>query len=80
MIGASVLGGGFGLLAMLFLVVLALLWFCLPFAVFGIKQKLDNIADLLRHQNDHIGSLRTDLARLEAERTSAVQLPPPPAG
>lgn len=71
---AALVGGGFGVLVALFLLVLAVLWFCLPFAVFGIKQKLDRIADLLQYQNDHITSLRVDLARLEQERKAA--LPP----
>ncbi len=57
-----------GAVIALFLFVLAVLWFILPFAIFGIKGRLDHIARLLQHQNDHIASLRTDLARLEQER------------
>ena len=34
--------GGIGIFGILFLVVLAVLWFFLPFAVFGIKERLDN--------------------------------------
>ncbi len=34
--------GGIGIFGILFLVVLAILWFFLPFAVFGIKERLDN--------------------------------------
>lgn len=35
--------GGLGVFWVLFLVVLALLWFILPFAVFGIKDRLDKL-------------------------------------
>lgn len=35
--------GGLGVFWVLFLVILALLWFILPFAVFGIKDRLDKL-------------------------------------
>lgn len=35
--------GGFALVVMLFLVVLAILWFILPFAIFGTKARLDSL-------------------------------------
>lgn len=63
--------GLIGVFVALFLLLLAVLWCVLPFAVFGIKGRLDHIAQLLRHQNDHIASLRTDLARLEQERRAS---------
>lgn len=44
---ATALGGVFSLVVLLFLIVLALLWFLLPFAVFGIKDRLDT---MIRHQ------------------------------
>lgn len=38
---AEFLTSGFGLLLVLFLIILAILWFILPFAIFGIKNRLD---------------------------------------
>jgi len=35
--------GGFGIFVFLFLLVLGILWFLLPFAIFGTKAKLDAI-------------------------------------
>jgi hypothetical protein len=35
------LQGGFGVAILLFLCIIAVLWFFLPFAVFGIKERLD---------------------------------------
>lgn len=64
-------GGGLGILVVLFLFVLAILWFCLPFAVFGIKGHLHYIAQLLKQQNDNIASLRVDLERLEKARADS---------
>lgn len=40
---ADFLGGGFGFVIFVFLVVLAILWFVLPFAVFGIKSRMDRL-------------------------------------
>lgn len=65
--GAGLFGGVVGLLAVLFLVVLAVLWFVLPFAVFGIKGRLDSLITLQRQHNDHVASLRVDLANLRTE-------------
>jgi uncharacterized membrane protein len=44
----GMLGGGLGLIVFVFLVVLAILWFCLPFAIFGTKPRLDEQTKLLR--------------------------------
>ena len=46
--GVAALSGGFGLIVVIFLVVLAILWFCLPFAIFGTKPRLDEQTKLLR--------------------------------
>lgn len=40
-----------GVLAWLFLIVLAILWIALPFAVFGIKGRLDSILKELKKLN-----------------------------
>ena len=73
--GAGMFGGVVGLAVVLFLVVLGILWFVLPFAVFGIKGRLDTLIALQRKQNDHIASLRIDLANLLAELERAARLP-----
>lgn len=44
----SLFAGGFGLVILIFLLVLAILWFCLPFAIFGTKPRLDEQTKLLR--------------------------------
>ena len=41
----DLLSGTLGIVIILFLTVLVILWFLLPFAVFGIKGRLDQIID-----------------------------------
>lgn len=48
---AGLFSGTVGLLILLFLVVLAILWFVLPFAVFGIKARLDTLIEEQRKTN-----------------------------
>tara|TARA_B100000780_G_C20901905_1_gene359011 strand:- start:325 stop:552 length:228 start_codon:yes stop_codon:yes gene_type:complete len=47
----------FGIFGVLFLIVTAVLWFFLPFAVFGIKNRLDE-------GNLHLKKISSDLAKL----------------
>jgi len=61
---ADILGGSFGIFVVLFLFILALLWFLLPFAIFGTKDKLDLLIAESRKTN-------AELARLGAELTAA---------
>lgn len=49
----QMLTGGLRIAVVLFIVILAILWFLLPFAVFGIKKRLDKIID----QNDQLIAL-----------------------
>jgi len=42
------MGGGLGLVIFAFLVILVILWFCLPFAIFGIKPRIDEQTKLMR--------------------------------
>lgn len=65
--GAGLLGGVVGLFVVIFLVVLAILWFVLPFAVFGIKGRLDTLIALQRHQNHQVTLLQEDLATYRSE-------------
>ena len=75
--GAGVFGGVVGLFVVLFLVVLGILWCVLPFAVFGVKGRLDALIALQRRQNDLLESLRRDLAD---HRSGLERLVRPPAG
>jgi uncharacterized membrane protein len=65
--GEGLFGGFVGLFVVVFLVVLGISWFILPFAVFGLKGRLDTLIALQRKQSDHVASLRVDLADLRAE-------------
>jgi len=47
----AMFGGIFGLVIIIFLLILAILWFILPFAIFGIKPKLDKILEELDKTN-----------------------------
>lgn len=70
---AGGLGAGLiGLLVAIFLVVLAVLWFLLPFAVFGIKDRLDDQIKATRANAEAINALA---AQLHAARPIA---PAPP--
>jgi len=66
--GTSLFAGGLGVLIFLFLFVLALLWFLLPFAVFGIK-------DLLRELIKELQATRAVQMHVLAE----LQASSPPA-
>ena len=61
----AILGGGVSLVIMLFvlgfLLVLAILWFLLPFAVFGVKDKLSKVIDQTARTNDLLLSLNTTM-------------------
>ena len=55
----SIFGGG-GIFILLFLIVMAVLWFLLPFAVFGTKSILKDILD-------HETAIETELNLLNSE-------------
>ena len=46
----------------LFLVVLAILWFFLPFAIFGTKSKLDSLIHEMKSTNIELGEIRKQLS------------------
>jgi hypothetical protein len=52
----NILSGTFGIVIVLFLFFLAILWFLLPFAVFGVKDRLERLID----QNEQIITLLKD--------------------
>ena len=53
----SALGGTY-FLVVIFLLVLAILWFFLPFAIFGTKAKLDALIQEMRKMNTELVKLR----------------------
>lgn len=53
--------GGLGIVLAILMVVLAILWICLPFAVFGMKKRLDRIIFLLEQQNRDARNKETNL-------------------
>lgn len=56
--------GIFGLVLVLFLLVLAVLWFCLPFAVFGVKDRISRLEGQLRAANESIALLTQNTGAL----------------
>jgi len=71
------------LVLILFLVVLTILWALIPFAVFGIKPRLDRlvkgIADLGHWQKGMLGELKSIGKQLE-KLNQAQKQPPQPIG
>ncbi len=60
-------GGIFGILLGLFLLVLAILWVLLPFAVFGTKDRLDKVSKQLEAISDQLQDMTTLLDPDEAK-------------
>ena len=56
------------ILAVIFGIALTVLWTLLPFAVFGIKSKLNTVISEQRHNTEAIHALRKDF-RLAADRS-----------
>ncbi len=67
---ANVFGGFLGVLLILFAAVLAVLWFLLPFAVFGIKDRLETLIAEARRSNEELPRIRGELASLRGDRAS----------
>jgi len=45
----------------IFLIVLAILWFCLPFAVFGTQPKIEKVLAEVRRTNQILEDIRSDI-------------------
>jgi hypothetical protein len=79
----GILGIGGGIVATMLtilLIILAVLWVLLPFAVFGLKRKLESIRELSERTNklleqvsDHLLGLRKDIVRSTAKSKAAAQ-------
>lgn len=59
--------GGFYLIVVLFLFVLAILWFLLPFAIFGTKDKLSELIAENKKTNELLAALRSELAEFKKQ-------------
>ena len=80
----DMLSGTFGIVIIIFLFVLFLLWFLLPFAVFGIKGRLDQLIEqnkqlisLLKNTNikPNIGNESSASEKIKVEPTIKKQPP-----
>lgn len=56
---------GMGVIWLLFLAILAVLWFLLPFAVFGTKDRLRDLIEENRRSNQELAAIRKQLAELQ---------------
>ncbi len=66
--------GGFGLFGFVVaisLVVLAVLWFVLPFAVFGTKQRLDRLISSTKAVGEALEGIHCELRELRGELTQS---------
>ena len=55
----------------LFLLVLAILWFFLPFAIFGIQPKIDKLLDESKRTNELLDAIRAALGTIAAASPGA---------
>ena len=66
--------GGIYLFVIIFLFILAVLWFFLPFAIFGTKDKLNELIRETRKTNEEIAKLREEISRpTPLQKSSEVQ-------
>ena len=56
-------GGVFATLIFIFLFVLTILWFILPFAVFGIKDRMKNTHELIRDMSASVRALQVEIKK-----------------
>lgn len=54
-----------GALWILFLLVLGILWFLLPFAIFGTKDRLRDLIEESRRSNQELAAIRKQLSDLQ---------------
>lgn len=66
----ELLSSGAGVAILLFLVVLAILWFLLPFAIFGTKDKLSELITETKKTNEELKALRAEVAIIKDSKDS----------
>ena len=57
--------GGLNLVIWFFLFVLGILWFLLPFAIFGTKDRLRELIEETRKTNAELAALRSEIKQLK---------------
>lgn len=57
--------GSLSALWILFLLVLGILWFLLPFAIFGTKDRLRDLIEENRRSNQELAAIRKQLGELQ---------------
>ncbi|AFJ03100.1 hypothetical protein Q7C_1960 [Methylophaga frappieri] len=62
--------GGLSVIWVLFLLILGLLWFLLPFAVFGTKDRLRDLIEENRRTNQELAAIRKQLAELQQQMSN----------
>ena len=67
---SELMTGGVGLIVALFLLVLAVLWFLLPFAIFGTKDKLAEIIAESKRTNAELTRIASELAAVRGALAS----------
>jgi hypothetical protein len=68
------LSGSIGLGIVLFLFVLAILWFLLPFAIFGTKDKLSELIAESKKTNEQLSALRAEVAEIKGNDDPIINL------
>ncbi len=56
----------------IFLVILVVLWFCLPFAIFGTKPRLDELIAQVKRTNEELEKTNEELEKIRIE----ISVPP----
>jgi hypothetical protein len=67
---SEILGGGLGLFVGFFLFMLAVLWFLLPFAIFGTKDKLSALILESQRINEQLAGLREDIIAISGKENN----------
>lgn len=60
--------GGLNLIVVLFLFVLGILWFLLPFAIFGTKDRLNELIAETQKTNAELAALRMEIKALKEHK------------
>jgi ribosomal protein L37E len=66
-------GGALYLIGMIFLAVLAVLWFLLPFAVFGIQPKIVKVLAEMARTNELLTEISAGIKRLGVDAAALVK-------
>tara|TARA_R110001583_G_scaffold179258_1_gene335819 strand:- start:194 stop:406 length:213 start_codon:yes stop_codon:yes gene_type:complete len=65
----SLLSGGLGVWVVIFLFVLGVLWLLLPFAIFGTKDKLDELIAESKKTNELLIGMRGEVTEVKSKDT-----------